>query len=74
MIDKLIDVNKSIISSLSNEEAIRKRLLIEDILKSEKPFLNMDIETAYALLRDLLIKEEDIEKVYLYLINEEAKN
>ena len=60
--DKLISINKN------NPKELKKYTLIKEILNQDNCFLNMDIEYAYAILRDLKVPEEDLKKVYLELI------
>ena len=43
--------------------------LLKEILNEDKFIFKIDIETAYAILRDLTINEEDLEKVYSELID-----
>lgn len=54
--NKLISVDK------------RKYTLIKNILEYDKCFFEMDINTAYSILRDLQVKEKDIKTVYQALI------
>ena len=42
--------------------------IIEEILNKDDCFLNMSIEYAYAILRDLGVSEEKLKSVYLELI------
>ena len=39
------------------------------MLKNNQCFFELDIETSYAILRDLGFKEDDLEKVYSLLID-----
>ena len=61
-VDKLIEENKD------NKENQEKYKLIKEILNKENCFLNMNIEYAYAILRDLGVPEEKLKDVYLKLI------
>ena len=61
-VDKLIQENKD------NKEKIEKYKLIKEILNKENCFLNMNIEYAYAILRDLDVPEGKLKDVYLELI------
>ena len=70
MIDKL----KSKAIELANANIdkpneYKKYILIQDILGVEDCFLNMDIEYAYSILRDLGIAEEELNGVYAELIS-----
>lgn len=69
MINKLKEINeKLIVINKDNEEELKKQLIIKKILEKENAFLSIKIEYAYAILRDLHIKEEDLKGVYLELI------
>ena len=57
-----------------DENNTKKYLAIKKILSYENCFLNMNIESAYAILRDLGIAEEDLKKIYLSLIEPPKKN
>lgn len=48
---------------------VKKYGLIQEILKNEQCFFQMNIETSYAILRDLGFKEEDLKQVYSLLID-----
>lgn len=61
-VDKLIQENKD------NKEKLEKYKIIKEILNKENCFLNMNIEYAYAILRDLGVPEEKLKDVYLELI------
>ena len=52
----------------SNKSDRRKFEIIKDFLGDDDCFLNIDIEHAYAILRDLGIDEESINSYYLSLI------
>ena len=51
-----------------------KYTTISNILGNDNCFFEMDIDTAYSLLKDLRVKEEDIRKCYLELIKIENYN
>lgn len=69
MIDVLkLRVNKLIEENKDNKEKLEKYKLIKKILNKENCFLNMNIEYAYAILRDLGVPEEKLKDVYLELI------
>lgn len=61
-VDKLIEENKD------KKEELEKFILIKEILNKENCFINMNIEYAYAILRDLGVPEEKLKEVYLKLI------
>ena len=70
MFEKLQTINELIISKNSHdEENIKKHLLIREILKDKNCFLKMDIEYAYAILRDLEFKEDELKDAYSQLLN-----
>ncbi|MBR4830681.1 MAG: hypothetical protein IKZ96_02830 [Bacilli bacterium] len=60
--DRLISVNKN------NPKELKKYTLIKEILKKDNCFLNMDIEYAYSILRDLKVPEDKLKSIYLKLI------
>ena len=69
MIDVLkVRVNKLIEGNKDSKEKLEKYKLIKEILNKDDCFLNMNIEYAYAILRDLGVPEEKIKSVYLELI------
>lgn len=61
--DKYIELNKD------NEVNLKKHVLIKQILNDSRCFFKMDIENAYAILRDLGIKEENLQEIYKELID-----
>ena len=73
MIEKLKMLNDKLIElNIENEENVKKYKLIQKILSDDKCFFKIQIEYAYAILRDLGIQENDLKKVYMELID--AKN
>lgn len=58
--DKLISLNTP-----NNE----KYIIIKKILNTKNAFINMSIEDAYSILRDLEVKDEDIKDIYMELID-----
>ena len=69
MIEKLREMNKKLIEvNANNPEELEKQELIRKILSVDECFLNMSIDTAYAILRDLKIEEDSIKSVYYQLI------
>ena len=48
---------------------MEKYVLIKKMLDEKDLFLNIDIEYAYSILRDLQIPENDLKSIYLALIN-----
>ena len=70
MIDKLKEINNNLILiNRDDERELKKQYLIRDILNKKDVFLNIKIEYAYAILRDLKIEEDNIKNVYLKLID-----
>lgn len=68
MLEKLIKINDSIINQTTNEGKKEKHLLIKQILSDKNCFMKMNIETSYAILRELNIPEGDLKTIYLQLI------
>lgn len=70
MIKKLRSLNKSLINKYQNDlELLKKQLLIEKILKDDECFFRIKIETAYSILNDLDIPSNEIDSVYMELID-----
>lgn len=70
MVEKLRGLNEKLINNYQDDPVnLEKQKLIKEILNEDKFIFKIDIETAYATLRDLTIKEEDLEKVYSELID-----
>ena len=63
-----VRVNKLIEKNKGSKEKYEKYKLIKEILNKDDCFLNMSIEYAYAILRDLGVPEEKLKSVYLELI------
>lgn len=69
MIDKLkMITEKHIEANKDNPKKLKKYKLIKEILNQKDCFLNMSIEYAYSILRDLQIPESELKNVYLQLI------
>lgn len=64
---KLINEN-NIINNQNNPQELKKYLLIKDILNQDDCFNNMPIEYAYSILKDLGIKDDELQKTYINLI------
>ena len=60
--------NKEQKENKDNKEILENYKLIKEILNKDDCFLNMSIEYAYAILRDLGVSEEKLKSVYLELI------
>lgn len=70
MIDKLKTITEKYIELNKNSsEELKKYSLIKKILNKKDCFLNMDIEYAYSILRDLEIPENEINYIYKQLID-----
>ena len=70
MVEKLRELNEKLINNYQDDSVnLEKQKLIKEILNEDKFIFKIDIETAYAILRDLTINEEDLEKVYSELID-----
>jgi len=69
MIEKLKNITDSLIQlNKNNPTNLKKYELIKEILNKKDCFLNMNIEYAYSILRDLQIPENEIKNVYMQLI------
>lgn len=53
---------------------VLKYTTIENILNYDYCFFEMDITTAYSILRDLHVSEKNLKKVYLELLKKENFN
>ena len=70
MLEKLRELNLKLIDSYqNNEEKLKKQLIIQKMLSFKNCFLQMDIETAYSVLKDLTLPKESIKEVYKELID-----
>lgn len=70
MLEKLRVINSKLIELYTSDEVkLKKHKLIEKILSDEKCFFKMSIEQAYAVLRDLGLREEDLKDIYSELID-----
>lgn len=71
MINKLIEINKKLIITYNdNSQELEKQLLIKKILNTKNCFSKMNVTSAYAILRDLTIPEDNLKEVYKKLIIE----
>ncbi len=69
MIEDLKNINEKYIEKYKeNPKELKKYEIIKKILNEKDCFLKMNIEYAYAILRDLNIPEDKIKEVYLQLI------
>lgn len=70
MIEELKNINEKYIEEYKeNPHELKKYELIKIILNEKNCFLKMNIEYAYAILRDLKIPEDKIKEVYFELIS-----
>ena len=70
MIDNLkMIAEKKIKSNKDNPQELRKYTLIKEILNKKDCFLNMSIDYAYSILRDLQIPETELRDTYIQLIS-----
>ena len=70
MIDKLKEINnRLILINKDDDRELKKQYLIRELLNTKDIFLNIKIEYAYSILRDLKFDEENIGKIYLKLID-----
>ena len=70
MIERLKKINKElIIKYKNNPNDLKVQLLIKNILDEDNCFLKMNINTAYAILKDLEIDDNRIDDIYSVLIN-----
>ena len=69
MKDKLIEVAEYKLKNSDKDlSKIQRYSLIKKILNTNDPFMNMSIEYAYSILRDLQIPESELKEVYKSLI------
>ena len=69
MIEKLkIITEKYIRVNQHNPRELKKFELIKRILNTQDCFMNMTIERAYGILRDLEIPENELKNIYVQLI------
>ena len=74
MIDKLKTITEKYIElNKNNPKELKKYQLIKEILNKKDCFLNMDIEYAYSILRDLEIPENEINYIYKQIIDINVK-
>ena len=70
MLEKLRELNERMIIKYSdNIKEKNKYLTIKKLLSDDKCFFKMDIEDAYALLRELNFDEDKIKEIYKELID-----
>lgn len=70
MKERLIEINNRLIDVYSNDEKkLKKHELIKKLLEEKNCFLKLDIEDAFAILRDLGVEEKDLKTIYKELID-----
>lgn len=74
MIEKLRLINKDIIDTTLDSNVKDRHLIINEIMGDDNCFFKMNIEYAYAILRDLGIPEEELEYIYFKLIDPKERN
>lgn len=60
--------NELLQNNIDNENERKKFEIIENILTDDDCFLKIDIEYAYAILRDLGVSEDQVRALYFDLI------
>ncbi len=75
MIEKLKKIaDKYIELYQDNPTELQKYQLIRKILNQDNCFLNISVDYAYAILRDLDIREDEIKNIYMKLIDLSEKD
>ena len=70
MVEQLKGINNKYIEIYKNNpNELEKHLIIKEMLEKEDIFLNLEIEIAYSILRDLGIPEEELKNVYIKLLS-----
>lgn len=54
--------------SLLKDNNPEKYEIIEEILNNDNAFLEIDVDMSFSILRDLGVREKDLNNVYLHLI------
>ena len=69
MVNKLKEINDSLIMINKNNPIEQKKyILIKKLLEDKNCFMKLDVNSAYAILRDLKISEEHLKEVYIQLL------
>ncbi len=69
MIEKLRIINNKLIQlNRDNIINLKKYYLIHELLKDDDCFKKISIEYAYSVLKDLEVKDKDLENIYCELI------
>lgn len=72
MLDKLRNRAQTLLEESINTPQFEKYNLINNILKNDNCFMEMDSIDAISILLDLNIKQEEIKKVYITLMEKEG--
>ena len=72
MLDKLRRQAEVLLDEAYNTPEYEKYVLIQNILKNDNCFMEMDSIDAISILIDLKVKNEDIKKVYIALMDKEG--
>lgn len=67
MLEKYRKKAASLYKKNMNTENEEKYRIINDILKDDNCFMNMDIDKATSILLDLEVPSKDVAKTYIYL-------
>lgn len=70
MLNELRALNEAYIKKASNDDELKKQMLIKELLKNDRCFFKISIKDAYSILRDLRIKQDKLKIVYEKLIEE----
>ena len=70
MLNELRALNETYIKKASNDDELKKQMLIKELLKNDRCFFKISIKDAYSILRDLRIKQDKLKNVYEKLIEE----
>lgn len=69
MLEKLRHINDKFLEIKTDNDELKKHQLIRKILNDDKCFFKMNVEQAYAILRDLDFSEEELKGIYSELID-----
>ena len=70
MVEQLKEINNKYIEIYNNNpKELEKHIMIKEMLEKKDIFLNLEIEIAYSILRDLGIPEEELKNVYVKLLS-----
>lgn len=69
MLEKLRHINDKFLEIKTDNDELKKHQLIRKILNDDKCFFKMNVEQAYAILRDLDFSKEELKEIYSELID-----